>query len=341
MIVFDMVVRYFKSRGNKVTFVRNITDVDDRIINRAHENNETCDALTKRFIDIMHQDEKKLGLLPVDFEPRATQYIPQMIALIQTLINQKSAYIAGNGDVCFSVRNFKDYGKLSKRDIEKLISGARVDINEGKKDPLDFVLWKLSKPHEPQWESPWGLGRPGWHIECSAMASDILVQPFDIHGGGMDLKFPHHENEIAQSEAAHHKPFANIWMHAGLLNIDGNKMSKSLNNFFTIRDVMENYSAEVIRYFMLASHYRSPVDYSKDTMEKTAQSLTPLYTAIRGISEETNFIPSQNDFTEKFFASMDDDFNSPVAISILFDIAREINILREAGKIEEAKKIAS
>ena len=202
-------------------------------------------------------------------------------------------------------------------------------------------MWKLAKPNEPQWESPWGNGRPGWHIECSAMATKILGQPFDIHGGGMDLKFPHHENEIAQSECAYHKPFANIWMHAGLLNIDGNKMSKSLNNFFTIRDVMENYSAEVIRYFMLASHYRSPVDYSKDTMEKAAQALTRLYTAIRGISEETNFIPSQNDFTEKFFASMDDDFNSPVAISILFDMAREINILREAGKIEDAKKIAS
>ncbi|HLB56648.1 MAG TPA: cysteine--tRNA ligase [Coxiellaceae bacterium] len=341
MIVFDMVVRYFRARNFKVIFVRNITDIDDKIIKRANENKVTCESLTSHFIELMHEDEDELGLLPPDHEPRATEFIQPIIQLIQKLIDEKIAYIAGNGDVCFEIRKDKEYGKLAKRDIEKLLSGARVDINEGKKDPLDFVLWKLAKPNEPQWESPWGNGRPGWHIECSAMATKILGQPFDIHGGGMDLKFPHHENEIAQSECAYHKPFANIWMHAGLLNIDGNKMSKSLNNFFTIRDVMENYSAEVIRYFMLASHYRSPVDYSKDTMEKAAQALTRLYTAIRGISEETNFIPSQNDFTEKFFASMDDDFNSPVAISILFDMAREINILREAGKIEDAKKIAS
>ena len=338
MIVFDMVVRYFKSRGNKVTFVRNITDVDDKIINRAHENNETCDALTKRFIDIMHQDENKLGLLPVDFEPRATQYIPQMIALIQTLINQKSAYIAGNGDVCFSVRNFKDYGKLSKRDIEKLISGARVDINEGKKDPLDFVLWKLSKPHEPQWESPWGLGRPGWHIECSAMAAGILGQPFDIHGGGMDLKFPHHENEIAQSEAAHHCAFANTWMHAGLLNVNGEKMSKSLNNFFTIRDVMAKYPVEVIRYFMLSSHYRSPVDYSPENMEKATQGLTRLYTSMRGFPTVTVTVTVTDN---TFINAMNDDFNTPIAFSVLFDLAKEINILREKNNLEAAATLAS
>ena len=338
MIVFDMVVRYFKSRGNKVTFVRNITDVDDKIINRAHENNETCDALTKRFIDIMHQDENKLGLLPVDFEPRATQYIPQMIALIQTLINQKSAYIAGNGDVCFSVRNFKDYGKLSKRDIEKLISGARVDINEGKKDPLDFVLWKLSKPHEPQWESPWGLGRPGWHIECSAMAAGILGQPFDIHGGGMDLKFPHHENEIAQSEAAHHCAFANTWMHAGLLNVNGEKMSKSLNNFFTIQDVMAKYPVEVIRYFMLSSHYRSPVDYSPENMEKATQGLTRLYTSMRGFPTVTVTVTVTDN---TFINAMNDDFNTPIAFSVLFDLAKEINILREKNNLEAAATLAS
>lgn len=338
MLSFDMIVRYLRSQNYKVTFVRNITDVDDKIIKRANENNETCDALTKRFIDIMHDDEKALGLMPVDVEPRATEFIKPIIELIQTLLTEKIAYIAGNGDVCFSVREFKEYGKLSKRDIEKLISGARVDINEGKKDPLDFVLWKLAKPNEPQWESPWGLGRPGWHIECSAMAATILGQPFDIHGGGMDLKFPHHENEIAQSECAYHKPFANTWMHVGLLNIEGEKMSKSLNNFFTIREVLEKHHIEVIRYFMLSSHYRSPVDYSEDNMEKATQSLTRLYTAIRGLhlDDTVSFIAAP-----EFINAMNDDFNSPVAIAVLFDMAREINKLREENHLDQASILAS
>lgn len=336
MIVFDMIVRYLRSQHYNVIYVRNITDIDDKIIARAAQNNESCDAVTKRFITSMHIDENALHLVAPTHEPRATQFISEIILLIQKLLAEKAAYIAENGDVCFAVRAFKEYGKLAKRDIEKLISGARIDIQEGKKDPLDFVLWKLAKPHEPQWESPWGDGRPGWHIECSAMAESILGESFDIHGGGMDLKFPHHENEIAQSEAAHHKPFANYWMHAGLLNVNGEKMSKSLNNFFTIKDVLAKYSVEVVRYFMLSSHYRSPVDYSADNMEKATQALTRLYTALRGLS-----VNSDSDSDSAFFSAMNDDFNTPVALSVLFEQAKEINILREAGKIADAEKLAA
>ncbi|MCX7121321.1 MAG: cysteine--tRNA ligase [Gammaproteobacteria bacterium] len=338
MIVFDMVLRYFRSQHYKVTFVRNITDIDDKIIKRANENGETCEALTQRFIDLMHEDEKVLCLSAPTHEPRATEFVAPIIALIEKLIAEKMAYIAGNGDVCFSVRKFHEYGKLSKRDIEKLISGARIDINEGKNDPLDFVVWKLAKTGEPQWESPWGNGRPGWHIECSAMAQSILGQPFDIHGGGMDLKFPHHENEIAQSEAAYHCTFANTWMHAGLLNINGEKMSKSLNNFFTIRDVLAKHNVEVLRYFMLSSHYRSPVDYSDENMEKAMQGLTRLYTAIRGLIADGD---GDGDGNNAFVSAMNDDFNTPVAMSALFETAKEINILREAGNTVDAEKRAS
>ena len=336
MILFDMIVRYLRSQGYQVTYVRNITDVDDKIIKRAIENHESCDVLTKRYIDIMHEDEKALGLLPVDHEPRATQFISQMISLIQTLVDEKTAYIAGNGDVCFSIRQCKDYGKLSKRDIEKLIAGARIDIGEGKKDPLDFVLWKLSKPNEPQWDSPWGKGRPGWHIECSAMVKALLGQPIDIHGGGMDLKFPHHENEIAQSECAYHETFANTWMHVGLLNINGEKMSKSLNNFFTIRDVLKEYPAEVIRYFMLSSHYRSPVDFSKENMEKAMQGLTRLYTAMRNVTP----FNKGGRVAGGFFDAMNDDFNTPVALSVLFDLAKEINLAKEKNDAVRASQLA-
>jgi len=336
MIAFDMIVRYLQSQNYKVIFARNITDVDDKIINRANENHESCDAITKRYIDLMHQDEADLQLVKPTHEPRATEFIKPIIELIQTLIDEKIAYSAGNGDICFSIRAFKEYGKLSKRDIEKLIAGARIDINEGKKDPLDFVLWKCAKPNEPQWESPWGNGRPGWHIECSAMAATLLGQPFDIHGGGMDLKFPHHENEIAQSECAYHKPFANTWMHVGLLNVEGEKMSKSLKNFFTIQEVLAKYSVEVIRYFMLSAHYRSPVDYSKDNMEKAEQALRRLYTAIRGLS-----VTGDARISERFVAAMDDDFNTPIAFATLFDIAREINKLRESGKIDDATQLAT
>ncbi len=284
-IIFDVIVRYLRSQDFDVTYVRNITDVDDKIINRANENNEACEALTERFIQAMHEDDKALDILPPDQEPRATHYMPQIIDLIKTLVKKEYGYVTSTGDVFFHVRRFKEYGKLSHRDLEKLIAGARVEIGENKKDPLDFSLWKPAKPGEPSWDSPWGQGRPGWHIECSAMSASLLGQPFDIHGGGMDLKFPHHENEIAQSEAACDKAFANIWMHAGLLQINKEKMSKSLGNFLTIREVLEEHHPEILRYFMLSSHYRSPANYSEESLENAHSALERHYIALRGLPE--------------------------------------------------------
>ena len=338
MIVFDVVTRYMRARGYDVNYVHNITDIDDKIINRANENGESCEALTMRFIDALHEDEKALGIKPSDLEPRATEHLKEIIELVQALIESGNAYVADNGDVYFDVRKFKSYGKLSHRNIDDLISGARVEIGDIKRDPLDFVLWKIAKPDEPKWESPWGAGRPGWHIECSAMSTHFLGQPFDIHGGGLDLKFPHHENEIAQSEAAHNKNFANIWMHAGLLQVDNEKMSKSLNNFFTIREILEKYHFEEVRYFMLAGHYRSPVNYSEDNLAKVHQSLISLYTALRGLPEVSE---ENTEFDKKFNQAMDDDFNTPVAFSVLFEMAREINRLREQNDTQQAAKLAS
>ena len=338
LVVFDVIVRYLRTRGFDVTFVRNITDVDDKIIKRANENKESCESLTARFIDALHDDDKALGIEPPDFEPQATQHIPQIIQLIQDLLGNQSAYVADNGDVYFDVRRFKEYGKLSHRDLDKLRSGARVEVNDSKRDPLDFVLWKIAKPDEPQWDSPWGEGRPGWHIECSAMSSHLLGQPFDIHGGGMDLKFPHHENEIAQSEAAFDKTFANIWMHAGLLNIDKEKMSKSLGNIVSIREALKEYSAEWLRYFLLSGHYRSPVSYSEENMRDIHHGLERLYVAIRGlppVKEEMT-----GDFEQRFYSAMDDDFNTPEAFAVLFDMAREINRLREQRKQNQAAAMA-
>ncbi len=338
MIVFDVVTRYMRARGYDVNYVHNITDIDDKIINRANENGESCEALTMRFIDALHEDEKALGIKPSDLEPRATEHLKEIIELVQALIESGNAYVADNGDVYFDVRKFKSYGKLSHRNIDDLISGARVEIGDVKRDPLDFVLWKIAKPDEPKWDSPWGAGRPGWHIECSAMSTHFLGQPFDIHGGGLDLKFPHHENEIAQSEAAHNKNFANIWMHAGLLQVDNEKMSKSLNNFFTIREILEKYHFEEVRYFMLAGHYRSPVNYSEDNLAKVHQSLISLYTALRGLPEVSE---ENTEFDKKFNQAMDDDFNTPVAFSVLFEMAREINRLREQNDTQQAAKLAS
>ncbi len=338
MIVFDVVTRYMRACGYDVNYVHNITDIDDKIINRANENGESCEALTMRFIDALHEDEKALGIKPSDLEPRATEHLKEIIELVQALIESGNAYVADNGDVYFDVRKFKSYGKLSHRNIDDLISGARVEIGDVKRDPLDFVLWKIAKPDEPKWESPWGAGRPGWHIECSAMSTHFLGQPFDIHGGGLDLKFPHHENEIAQSEAAHNKTFANIWMHAGLLQVDNEKMSKSLNNFFTIREILEKYHFEEVRYFMLAGHYRSPVNYSEDNLAKVHQSLISLYTALRGLPEVSE---ENTEFDKKFNQAMDDDFNTPVAFSVLFEMAREINRLREQNDTQQAAKLAS
>lgn len=338
MIVFDMVTRFLRSQDYQVHFVRNITDIDDKIINRAIENNEAFDALTQRFIDIMHQDEQALGLLPVDDEPRATEYIAPIISLIEKIIERGYGYVTDDGDVCFEIRKLKGYGKLSHRNIDDLRSGTRVNVSDQKHDPLDFVLWKKSKAHEPSWASPWGAGRPGWHIECSAMSTSILGQPFDIHGGGMDLKFPHHENEIAQSEAACGRDFANTWMHVGLLQINKEKMSKSLGNFLTIRDILAKHDVEVVRYFMLASHYRSPVNYAEDTMKKMQQSLERLYTAIRGLPIVD---AEDNSFTQQFIDAMNDDFNSPQALSVLFELAREINRCRDQGDIDKAASLAA
>jgi cysteinyl-tRNA synthetase len=327
--VFDLVVRYLRARGHDVEYVRNITDIDDKIIRRAAENNESIESLTARFTGAMHEDFDALGILRPDSEPRATAYMPEMIAMIETLIAKGRAYAASNGDVYYDVSEFSDYGKLSGKKLEDLRAGARVEVDEAKHDPLDFVLWKASKPGEPSWDSPWGKGRPGWHIECSAMSTECLGEYFDIHGGGMDLKFPHHENEIAQPCGALDTKFVQYWMHNGFVNIDEEKMSKSLGNFFTIREVLKHYRPEVVRYFLLASHYRSPLNYSDDNLDKAANSLERLYLVLRGAIGE----PRQTDFSRRFYEAMNDDLNTPLAISVLFDLVHAINTANdETGK---------
>lgn len=323
----DIIVRYLRWRGYEVNHVQNITDIDDKIIKRANENGEEFNAITKRFIQAMHEDFAALGLAKPNHEPRATEYIPQMIELIQKIIANKHGYVASNGDVYFDVRSFGDYGCLSHHNIDDLESGARVEINDVKRDPLDFVLWKLAKPGEPEWDSPWGKGRPGWHIECSAMSMNLLGENFDMHSGGRDLIFPHHENEIAQSQAVTHKPFANVWVHGGFLQIDKEKMSKSLNNFVTIRDVLKDHDPEVVRYLLLASHYRSALIYDADTLFQTRQSLGRFYTALRFLPASD--VPKNTEYEKKFIEAMDDDFNTPIALSVLFEIAHEIQRLRE------------
>lgn len=330
-VAFDMIVRFLRASGWKVKYVRNITDIDDKIIKRAIENKETIQELTERFIQAMNEDAKALNALSPDLEPRATEYMDRIINMVKTLEEKGFAYVADNGDVYFSVDKYKNYGELSHKDLEQLQSGSRVEINEAKQSPLDFVLWKKAKKDEPHWDSPYGEGRPGWHIECSAMSVDCLGASFDIHGGGSDLIFPHHENERAQSECATGKSFVNTWMHVGFVQVDKEKMSKSLNNFFTIREVLAEYNAEVIRYFLTASHYRSPVNYSKDQLEQARSALERLYTAIRGIktvpvSDQT---PEAAPFYHRFFAAMNDDFNSPVAMSVLFELATAVNTARD------------
>ncbi len=342
---FDVVIRYLRWRGYDVTYVRNITDIDDKIINRANENKEDFQAVVERYTNAIHEDFAALGLLSPNHEPRATEYVPHIISMIETLIKNGHAYIADNGDVYYDVRKFKPYGELAHRDIDKLESGARVEVNVVKHDPLDFVLWKLAKPGEPHWSSPWGEGRPGWHIECSAMSTCLLGDHFDIHGGGKDLIFPHHENEIAQSEAATHKKFVNIWMHAGYLQIEKEKMSKSLGNFFTIRDVLKQYPAEVVRYFMISGHYRSPVQYSEHAFELARSALSRLYNALRDLPE-ANAI-DDTVYEKQFIEAMDDDFNTPIAISILFELSHDIQRSREnnpklaAGQAALLKKLGS
>ena len=325
MVVFDMVQRWLRAQGYEVTYVRNI---DDKIIRRAVENNEPISALTARYIQAMNEDAAALGVQRPDHEPRATAYVPQMLALIGALEKNGLAYLAADGDVNFSVRDFPGYGKLSGKSLDDLRAGERVDVNSTKRDPLDFVLWKAareSEPDEVKWSSPWGNGRPGWHIECSAMACDLLGEQFDIHGGGQDLQFPHHENEIAQSEGAHGHAFVNYWMHNGFVRLDNEKMSKSLGNFFTIRQVLERYDAEVIRFFILRAHYRSPLNYSDVHLDDARVALARLYTALKDTVPDDGVLDLQEPFAQRFAEAMNDDFNTPMAMSVLFDLANETN----------------
>ena len=338
MLVFDSITRYLRAQGWRVTFVRNITDIDDKIIHRANEHNESWQAVTARFIAAQREDEHALGLVPPDHEPQATEYVPQIIALIERIIAAGHGYVSDDGDVYFDVRSFKAYGQLSHRDVDDLRSGARVAVGEAKRDPLDFVLWKSAKPDEPSWQSPWGAGRPGWHIECSAMSTSILGQPFDIHGGGLDLKFPHHENEITQSESVCEHGFANTWMHIGLLQINGEKMSKSLGNFVTIRDALQSHHPEVLRYFMLSSHYRSPLNYTASTLDQMRHGLERLYNALDGLMLDAE--PSET-YTARFHAAMEDDFNTPEAMAVLFELSREINRLKEQDEMDAAARLGA
>ncbi len=330
MVVFDTVARYFRHKGYELTYVRNITDIDDKIINRANENGEEFTALTERFIQAMHEDERALNVLPPDIEPRASQSIPDILDMIQALIDKSLAYVGTNGDVFYSVSKFTSYGKLSGKNLADLQAGERVDVDQAKQDPLDFVLWKMAKPGEPSWDSPWGQGRPGWHIECSAMSTCCLGNHFDIHGGGMDLQFPHHENEIAQSEGATGETFVNVWMHNGFVRVDNEKMSKSLGNFFTVREVLKQYQPEVIRFFILSSHYRSPLNYSDEQLNDAKAGLTRLYTALRDV--EAIDTPLDDNYKNRFEQAMDDDFNTPVALSVLFDIVTELNTAKNKSK---------
>ncbi|TBW54392.1 cysteine--tRNA ligase [Marinobacter halodurans] len=339
LVAFDVITRYLRHSGYDVTYVRNITDVDDKILRRADENGEAFTALTERMIDAMHEDERALGVIAPDREPRATGHMDDMLRMIRTLIEKGFAYAADNGDVYFAVEQFNGYGKLSKKKLDDLIAGARVDVSEVKRSPADFALWKAAKPGEVSWPSPWGDGRPGWHIECSAMSTCCLGNTFDIHGGGPDLLFPHHENEIAQSEAATGQPFVNYWMHAGAVRVNKEKMSKSLGNFFTIREILEKYPAEVVRYFLVSSHYRSQVDYSEENLAEASNALTRLYHALRGVAPAAD-VP-QTDYDARFQAAMDDDFNTAGANTVLHALASEINRLRRDGEEQEAARLAA
>ena len=328
MVVFDMVQRWLRMSGFDVTYVRNITDIDDKIIKRAVENGEPISALTNRFITAMNEDAAALGVQRPDHEPRATDFVPQMLQLIGRLETNGLAYQASDGDVNFSVRDFSGYGKLSGKSLDDLRAGERVEVASAKRDPLDFVLWKAaraSEPEEVKWSSPWGSGRPGWHIECSAMSCQLLGEHFDIHGGGQDLQFPHHENEIAQSEGASGKPFVNYWMHNGFVRVDDEKMSKSLGNFFTIREVLKQYDAEVVRFFILRAHYRSPLNYSDAHLDDARTALTRLYTALKDHPADQLALDWQEPYAQRFTEAMNDDFNTPIAIAVLFDLASEVN----------------
>lgn len=340
-VCFDMIARYLRYLGYQLNYIRNITDVDDKIIKRARENHESCDDLVDRMTVEMHKDFQALNILPPNKEPRATHHIDEIIRLVGNLLANHHAYVAENGDVMFDVLSFEQYGKLSRQNLAQLQAGAseRVEISHIKKNPMDFVLWKMSKPNEPSWDSPWGKGRPGWHIECSAMNSKELGEHFDIHGGGSDLMFPHHENEIAQSCCAFHTPYVNYWMHSGMVMVNEEKMSKSLGNFFTIRDVLNHYNAQVVRYFLLSTHYRSPLNYTEENLNLAHSALVRLYTSLRGTDEKTPPAGGEK-FVQAFKEAMNDDFNTPNALSVLFELAREINSLKAEGK-KEAQGLAS
>lgn len=333
MVAFDVITRYLRARGWDVDYVRNITDVDDKIIRRAAENGETVDELTDRMIAAMHEDEGRLNVLRPDQEPRATAHIADIIEMIQTLIDKGFAYAAVNGDVYYRVERFDSYGRLTNKVIEELRSGARVEVEAAKESPLDFVLWKAAKPGEVSWETPWGQGRPGWHIECSAMSKCCLGETFDIHGGGPDLPFPHHENEIAQSEAANGCTYVNYWMHAGPVRMGQEKMSKSLGNFFTIREVLKHYNPEVIRYFLSSVHYRSYIDYSENGLKEAQSALERFYQALASVEPAGSSDGLDNDFDARFCAAMDDDFNTPRALAVLFELVSELNkSVRDGGE---------
>ncbi|MFT7052912.1 MAG: cysteinyl-tRNA synthetase [Psychromonas sp.] len=330
-VAFDTVARYLRFSGYDLNYIRNITDVDDKIIKRAAENNESCEQLTSRFTDAMHQDFDALFMLRPDLEPRVTDHMPEVIAMIEKLIAKGHAYVAENSDVLFAVDSFKEYGQLSGQNLEMLRAGSRVEVEESKRNPLDFVLWKMAKPAEPFWTSPWGNGRPGWHIECSAMNHKHLGEVFDIHGGGSDLSFPHHENEIAQSCCAHHGQYVNTWMHSGMVQVDKVKMSKSLNNFFTIKDVLNVFDSESVRYFLISGHYRSQLNYSEDNLKQARASLERLYTSIRDLTfNKATPLDKKNTHYQKFVKAMNDDFNTPEALAVLFDLAKEINRLKQS-----------
>jgi len=340
MVVFDVVTRYLRASGYDVTYIRNITDIDDKIIKRAMENGESIQTLTDRYIDEMHADADALGVLRPDHEPRATEAMQPMLNMIQTLIDKGLAYAADNGDVYYDVSEFADYGKLSGRQIDDLRAGERIAVNEAKTDPLDFVLWKAAKPEEPSWESPWGPGRPGWHIECSAMSAECLGHHFDIHGGGQDLQFPHHENEIAQSEGAHGCQYVNYWMHNGFVRIDDEKMSKSLGNFFTVREVLAKYPAEAVRYFILMSHYRSPLNYAEDQLEQAKTALTRFYHSLRDVTPQKVTWREDAEFAPRFTEAMDDDFNTALALSVLADVRQALNKAREENDEQKSAYLA-
>jgi cysteinyl-tRNA synthetase len=337
--VFDVVQRWLRASGFDVTYVRNITDIDDKIIKRAAEKGVTIKALTEEFIGFMHEDERALGIQPPDHEPRATEYVPQMLAMIGALEANGLAYRAAGGDVNYAVRKFPGYGKLSGKSLDELRAGERVEVDRDKQDPLDFVLWKRAKAGEPEWASPYGGGRPGWHIECSAMSETLLGKHFDIHGGGEDLQFPHHENEIAQSEGANRETFVNYWMHNGFVRVDDEKMSKSLGNFFTIREVLAKYDPEVVRFFILRAHYRSPLNYSDAHLEEAKSGLARLYTALKGAPVDPVAIDWNDPRAARFKAAMDDDFNTPEAIAVLFELANEANKMGGTGAARLLKQL--